>query len=129
MPTVRLLLLLSPLLLAACTSHAPSGSVLLQDQAQCPQALHLGQTLILSLPSNPSTGYRWQFRQAIPQLLRRLGPEVYSNPRGDAVVGSEGLSTWRFEVVGSGEEHLSLSYQRPWEDEPSGSFECLLQVP
>lgn len=131
MHPVRPLLLTLPLLLAACAGGGASspGSVLLKSPSKCPLTLELGQRLILSLPSNPSSGYRWNLEQAAPELLRNLGPEVYSHPdEATSMIGSEGTSTWRFEVIGEGSAHLSLSYQRPWESEPADSFECRLQV-
>lgn len=131
MHPVRPLLLTLPLLLAACagTGATTAGSVVLQDQKKCPQQLRMGQTLILNLPSNPGSGYRWSLQQSAPELLRSLGPEVYSHPdEANSMIGSDGKSTWRFEVIGSGSAHLSLNYQRPWEGEPADSFECLLEV-
>lgn len=129
MSLVRPLLLSFALILVGCAgSPAPSGGLRLTDQDRCPISLSNGQTLTLSLPSNPSTGYRWELREAASHVLKSLGPEVYSNPHSDELVGTEGLSTWRFQAIAQGEGHLSLSYQRPWEGEPAGSFECLLQV-
>jgi inhibitor of cysteine peptidase len=137
MHPLRPLLLTLPLLLTACaggnaggsTSHASPNSVLLKSQSKCPLNLERGQRLILRLPSNPSTGYRWTFQQAAPELLRSLGPEVYSHPdEANTMIGAEGTSTWRFEVIGQGGAPLALSYQRPWENEPADSFECHLQV-
>ena len=132
MQPLRLLLLPIPLLLAACAGTGTGSSapgVLLKSQSKCPLILEPGQRLILSLPSNPSSGYRWNLQQAAPELLRKLGPEVYSHPdEANSMVGSEGTSTWRFETIASGSGHLVLSYQGPWEAEPADSFECRLQV-
>lgn len=114
-------------LLAACSS-TPSGSVLLENQARCPQNLEQGQMLILRLPSNPSTGYRWELLESAGSQLRSLGPEVYSSPDGDAVIGAQGHSTWRFQAAAAGEGHLRLVYQRPWEQEPVEHFECPVRV-
>ena len=87
----RLLLPTSLLLLAACASdNRTPSSVVLGDDHRCPQTLHTGQQLIVSLPSNPATGYRWLLREAAAEQLRSLGPEVYSNPNDD-VIGGDGL--------------------------------------
>ncbi len=114
-------------LLAACASTSGS-SVILESQARCPQTLEPSQQLILRLPSNPTTGYRWEVREAAAGQLRALGPEVYSAPQGEALVGAGGHSTWRFEAQEPGESMLSLTYQRPWEAEPIEHFECLIRV-
>lgn len=132
MHPLRPMLLTLPLLLAACAGgggSSASPSVLLKSQSKCPLTLERGQRLILRLPSNPSTGYRWTVQQAAPELLRSLGPEVYSHPdEANSTIGSEGTSTWRFEAVAAGSAPLALSYQRPWESEPADTFECRLRV-
>ena len=114
-------------LLAACSS-TPGGSLLLESQARCPQLLEQEQLLILRLPSNPSTGYRWELLDPASPQLRSLGPEVYSSPDSDAVIGAAGHSTWRFQAAARGEATLRLAYQRPWEPEPIEHFECRLEV-
>ncbi|PTU76108.1 protease inhibitor I42 family protein [Pseudomonas mangrovi] len=113
-------------LFAACSS-APPSSVLLENQARCPQQLAQGQMLILRLPSNPSTGYRWELLNT-PDALRSLGPEVYSSPDKVDMVGAAGHSTWRFQATAAGKGSLRLAYQRPWEPEPIEHFECRLEV-
>ncbi|MCQ4296296.1 protease inhibitor I42 family protein [Pseudomonas stutzeri] len=126
----RLLLAASVALLAACASYdnTPS-SVVLSDDRRCPQTLQNGQLLIVSLPSNPATGYRWTLHESAKDQLRSLGPEVFSNPKDD-MIGGDGLSTWRFQVQNSGSGRLYLTYQRPWESasEPADLFDCRIEV-
>src|SRR3989338_9489453 len=104
---------------------------LTQDQqGKCPLRLNDQQTLILTLPSNPTTCFRWQLKEAAAPALRSLGPEVYSNPEEVGLVGSAGQSTWRFQAAQPGEGRLLLLYQRPWETEvaPAERFDCLITV-
>ena len=110
----RLLLPTSLALLTACAGQesAPPSSVVLSDDRRCPQSLQNGQQLIVSLPSNPTTGYRWILHESAPEQLRSLGPEVFSNPKDD-MIGGDGLSTWRFEARQAGSGRLYLTYQRP----------------
>ncbi len=124
----RLLSFASVLLLAGCASK-PSGSVALNDDAACPLSLQSGQTLILSLPSNPATGYRWHLREVSSEQLKSLGPEVFSSAKND-LIGGDGISTWRFQAEQAGAGRLYLTYQRPWEteDEPAGLFDCRIEV-
>jgi len=130
MPSVlpRLLPFASLLMLAGCASTPPS-SVALNDDAACPLSLQPGQTLILSLPSNPATGYRWNLRDVSSEQLKSLGPEVFSSPKSD-MIGGDGISTWRFEAINAGSGRLFLTYQRPWETdtEPAGLFDCRIEV-
>jgi inhibitor of cysteine peptidase len=124
----RVLLPLGLALLAAC-AHQPS-SLIVQQQSQCPLQLYSGQQVVLTLPSNPTTGYRWMLRDNAKNVLHSLGPEVYSNPEDAGLVGSAGQSTWRFQANQAGEGHLLLTYQRPWEPEvaPAQTFDCRLLV-
>ena len=118
-----------PLLLLAGCASAPSSSVAVNDDSSCPLTLSRGQTLIVSLPSNPATGYRWALREVSAEQLKSLGPEVYSSPKSD-LIGGDGLSTWRFEAAEAGDGRLYLTYQRPWETdaEPAGLFDCRIDV-
>lgn len=114
-------------LLSACAS--PSKSVSVQEQRQCPIALQVGQQMILSLPSNPTTGYRWAVREDAGSVLKSLGPEVYSASEAD-LVGGDGHSTWRFQAAASGEAQLLLTYAQPWDtsSEPAETFDCRIRV-
>ncbi|HCD7161976.1 TPA: protease inhibitor I42 family protein, partial [Pseudomonas aeruginosa] len=91
----RLLLPLSIVVLAGCAGQQ-KPVVTLDDADDCsPLKLTQGQELVLTLPSNPTTGFRWELRNPAASVLKRLGPEVYSNSEEDSgLVGSGGESTW-----------------------------------
>ncbi|WDY59052.1 protease inhibitor I42 family protein [Pseudomonas sp. PSKL.D1] len=129
MTSPRLLVPLSLALLTACAQY-PQQPVELDAESECPQRLQVGQVLTLSLPSNPSTGYRWLLQNPASQIMRNLGPEVYSAPEDAGIVGSAGVSTWRFEARAAGEGHLVLVYQQPWAPEvkPVQTFDCEIKV-
>lgn len=127
----RPVLLLGLGLLAACSHDANRQEpMLVEKQSQCPIRLGVGQALTLTLPSNPSTGYRWLLQNPANAILDALGPEVYSSSDNDGMVGSDGQSTWRFRAKGAGEGHLILVYQQPWapEETPARTFDCVLEV-
>lgn len=130
----RTLYLLAPLALAlgACTtSHPDIVTIDGADTRSCaPLVLDRGQTLILSLPSNPTTGYRWVVTDDAAPQLESLGPEVYSNPKVETLIGADGQSTWRFKAATEGDATLRLAYKRPWESDspPSQSVECALRI-
>jgi inhibitor of cysteine peptidase len=119
----------APLLVLAGCASTPPTSVVLSDHANCPLTLQRGQTLILSLQSNPTTGYRWHLRDVTTEHLKSLGPEVFTSPKSD-MIGGDGMSTWRFEAANAGTGRLLLTYQRPWENdaEPAGLFDCRIEV-
>ena len=129
MSPTRLLLPLSLALLAACASQ-PKQNLTVEKQSQCPVQLHTGQNLILTLPSNPTTGYRWAIQDSAGGVLRAISPEVYSNPENSGLVGSAGISTWRFQAFSSGNGRLRLTSQQPWapEVDPVETFDCAITV-
>lgn len=129
MPPARLIPLLGLSLLTACAQQ-PAHNVTLEDQSDCPQQLHVGQQLIVSLPSNLTTGYRWAIQDSAGGVLRSLGPEVYTSSDNGQLLGSGGQSTWRFQVFAPGSARLRLTSQQPWEPEaePAQVFDCPITV-
>ncbi|MDP3847402.1 MAG: protease inhibitor I42 family protein [Pseudomonas sp.] len=129
-PFVRWLLPASLSLLAACTQTPSSVSLDEDAQSHCPLTIYRGQELMLSLRSNPSTGFRWEVKDAASGVLKSLGPEVYSNPEDLDLVGSAGQSTWRYKADKPGNGHLLMVYRRPWEADvaPAQNFVCPITV-
>ena len=121
--------LMAVALLAGCASQT-SQNVTVEKQSECPAKLHNGQNLIVMLPSNPTTGYRWSIQDSAGGVLRALSPEVYSNPEDAGIVGSAGLSTWRFQAFAAGTGRLRLTSQQPWAPEvlPAETFDCAISV-
>jgi len=128
MTAPRLLVPLSLALLSACAQQ-PTQPVALDAESECPTRLQVGQALTLTLPSNPSTGYRWRVENPAANVLQSLGPEVYSAPEED-VVGSAGVSTWRYQASSTGDAQLVLVYQQPWAADvaPVQTFDCKIIV-
>lgn len=129
MLSARLIPLLGLSLLAACAQQ-PAHNVTVESQSDCPKQLHVGQHLIVSLPSNPTTGYRWAIQDSAGGVLRSLGPEVYTSSDDGQLLGSGGLSTWRFQVFAADSGRLRLTSQQPWEPEaePAHVFDCAITV-
>ncbi|CAM4070136.1 Amoebiasin-1 [Pseudomonas reidholzensis] len=129
MTAIRLLAASSFSLLAAC-ANTPAPNVELGAENECPIRLQPGQSITLSLPSNPTTGYRWLLQNPASNILRPLGAEVYTQPEQAGLVGSAGVSTWRFQAKAAGDGHLILVYQQPWAPEvrPVQTFDCEIRV-
>lgn len=129
MSPARLIPLLGLSLLTACAQQ-PAHNVTVEQQSNCPMQLHTGQNLIVSLPSNPTTGYRWAIQDSAGGVLHSLGPEVYSSSDNGQLLGSGGQSTWRFQAFAAGNGRLRLTYQQPWEPEaePAQTFDCPITV-
>lgn len=126
----RMLAVSSLSLLAACTQTPHTISLDEEHSSRCPLELVRGQSVLITLRSNPTTGFRWQVQDAAPGVLRSLGPEVYSNPEDSGLVGSAGQSSWRFAAANPGGGRLLLVYRQPWEPNvaPAQTFECQVTV-
>lgn len=79
--------------------------------------LACGQTLSITLESNPSTGYSWQVTEVDKAVLHQSGgPEFKSSSANNPPMpGAGGTETFRFETIGTGTTTLKLVYVRPWE--------------
>jgi predicted secreted protein len=75
--------------------------------------LHLGDTLEIVLPGNPSTGYTWEVKPGSESLLKQKGEPEFT-PDSKAL-GSGGRTTIRFDVVAAGKTPLALIYHRTFE--------------
>jgi predicted secreted protein len=77
-------------------------------------SLREDQTLILSLPANPSTGYRWDVVKT-DQLIVTRNQEGESQflPASDQP-GAVVYQVLRFKALAEGQNTLTLAYRRPW---------------
>ena len=93
--------------------------------------LELGKLLVVTLESNPSTGYQWELVENNDSVLKQFGQKEYkppetSNPR---VVGAGGWEIFRFKAISAGQTTLELVYHRSWEDaEPLKTFSIQVEV-
>ncbi len=89
-----------------------------------------GQTLVITLESNPTTGYRWETTEFEESVLRLMGEAEFqpSDPQGPP--GTGGTETFRFEAMSAGQMALKLVYHRAWEEdvEPLETFSLQVVV-
>jgi inhibitor of cysteine peptidase len=93
--------------------------------------LELGKLLVVTLESNPSTGYRWELIENNDSILKQFGQvEFKSSDTGDPpMVGAGGWEIFRFKAVSAGQMTLELVYHRSWEDaEPLKTFSVQVTV-
>jgi inhibitor of cysteine peptidase len=89
--------------------------------------LGVGDTMVLSLDENPTTGFRWDFA-AKPEpaftLVKSTFEPATSSP------GKGGIHRWRFQAVHSGSGKIELEYRRRWEKgtPPSRTFKMSVRV-
>lgn len=87
-----------------------------------------GEVLVVSLESNPSTGYGWQV-EGLNTAVLNLVDENWV-PNTPQLLGAPGTTRLRFAGVGRGQANLTLAYRRPWEKDaaPTRTFSILVQV-
>ncbi|WP_426039637.1 protease inhibitor I42 family protein [Brevundimonas sp. DC300-4] len=124
MTSVPSLMIASVLVLAACNAGpgesssaavAATGDVLGVRDGRT--TLAVGQTLLIELPSNSTTGYRWQVAETHDDLLlpgAPFGDEV-TDPHSAGMVGVGGATSWRFRTGRPGTTTLTFTYSRSWE--------------
>jgi inhibitor of cysteine peptidase len=84
------------------------------DDAGREMQLKKGQTLVVTLEGNPTTGYSWEVEEPLDeQVLRQVG-EAEFKAESEAL-GAGGVQILRFEAVNAGQITLTLVYHRPWE--------------
>ncbi|HCO92627.1 MAG TPA: hypothetical protein DIU00_01530 [Phycisphaerales bacterium] len=93
--------------------------------------LELGKLLVVTLESNPSTGYRWDLAENNQSALKQFGQPEYkpSENSGPRTVGAGGWEIFRFKAINAGQSTLKLVYHRSWEDvEPLKTFSIQVTV-
>ncbi len=75
----------------------------------------VGQDFVITLGSNPTTGYSWQLAEPLPRMLKlqskRYIPDIPQK------IGGGGTEKWTFKPVRSGEVIIIFEYVRPWQKE------------
>jgi inhibitor of cysteine peptidase len=108
------LLVAIAVLAAACddASSANAHTVTLTSDRKTEVVLKTGDTLVISLASNPSTGYSWEATSSDPDVV---SPKGSTNVRPkNAPPGAGGRQNLSFLAVKAGTATLTLVYDRPF---------------
>jgi inhibitor of cysteine peptidase len=74
-----------------------------------------GEEIVLRLPENPTTGFRWHVERADAMKLVGDSFELDPNPQ----IGSGGVRELRFRPTSGSPGRLILRHWQPWEGESS----------
>jgi len=77
-------------------------------------AAHVGDELVVSLPENPTTGYRWQLDS--PGSFFAVENDDFALPR-HAGSGAAGMRLLTLRVTAAGRTSLHLALRRDWEND------------
>lgn len=106
------LLVLVALLVAGC---APGGLKEYTSPSQ-PIELKVGESFMITLESNPTTGYKWEsgFDQSLLKLVKSEYKQDASKP---GMVGVGGREQFTFAGLKAGDAQVKMTYKRPWEQQ------------
>jgi inhibitor of cysteine peptidase len=91
-------------------------------QSGTPVELASGQALLVRLPSNPTTGYRWVYVEPKDAVLRVDGPSTYEATQSSGnTAGAGGTEIWKLAPLKAGQQQLRFEYRRPWEQDVAPS--------
>ncbi|MCX5707306.1 MAG: protease inhibitor I42 family protein [Candidatus Omnitrophica bacterium] len=76
--------------------------------------VEVGKQFAITLESNMTTGYQWQFARALDNTLITLVSLEYKRAK-PKLVGSGGKEIWTFKALKEGKATISFQYVRPWE--------------
>ena len=85
-------------------------------------------TVKITLPSNPSTGFSWELAGiSDPAVLKQDGESEYVLPESSAL-GATGQEIWTFRVQKRGTSSISLAYSQPWAGGTKGEWTIKIEV-
>jgi len=81
-----------------------------------PIKVKLNHSFIISLESNPSTGFEW-FAKYDSKKINLKKPKEFVLDSGQ-LVGGSGCELFEFEAIGASETEIEMIYKRNWEKNP-----------
>ena len=109
---VSLGVVLAVLALAGC---APQETILSLDEDGAAVSVAVGETVLVELAGNPTTGFEWTEDDPVPAILEQQSSEYVQDEAPGDMVGVGGTYRYRYEAVAEGEGVLSLTYARSGE--------------
>ncbi len=75
-------------------------------------ALTVGQTFTITLPENPTTGYRWNFANKGASICSLVSNSFKPDSHN---VGSPGVHEWHFRADAPGTATIEMRLSREWD--------------
>ncbi len=95
-------------------SAAPSGAAIQLgvEASGSNQRVKVGDTVVLILDENPTTGYSWVLNSPIDASLLEVSDE-YVAP-DTALIGAGGQHKWVMQALKAGQAEISMTYKQNW---------------
>jgi len=105
-----------------------SEIVIVQSDQGSEFQVHPGDLIVVRLPENPTTGYRWELDVADDRIIA-LQDSDYSTA-SSAGIGGGGMRTFSLEAHRPGTVRVRLRLRREWEPEEAAvdCFEVTIRV-
>ena len=106
------------LCLFACSAPAKQVSV---DASYAGKEVEVAvdSSLIVTLESNPTTGFKWELTSISDQTVLEQAGQKFEAPEaegdGAPLVGAPGREVWTFKALKKGKSTISMEYSQPWE--------------
>jgi len=79
--------------------------------------LWIGQTKVITLESNPTTGYSWQIDKSYNgKIIKILSHSYKPTENTKNLVGAGGIESWALKGKSAGTSEVVFEYVRPWEN-------------
>ena len=119
---ILLALAVAGLLLGGCSINDDDGNgdaelSLAADDNSGAFEVSRGDTIVIELDSNPTTGYEWSVDEVDESVITYRG-SAYEAADGN-LVGQGGTQTLTFQAANSGDSEIHLKYWRSWEGDSS----------
>jgi inhibitor of cysteine peptidase len=113
----KITLIISGFILAfgitACNSTQKQLRQIGQEKIDADYTIPVGESVIIELESNPSTGYKWELAgKSYDKIVSLENREYKSENNNQNMVGAGGIDFWTFKGEKQGEVILLLKYQK-----------------
>ncbi len=86
-------------------------------------------SLIVTLFSNPTTGYKWSDAEiSDPSVIQQESHNFVEPQAGTPVVGAGGKEVWVFNSLKAGTATVKLGYSQPWEGGTKNEWTLTLNI-
>lgn len=92
--------------------------------------LPVGSEVVVTLCSNPTTGFEWEPAVISDEAVLKQVSHEYIGPESEPPPppGTPGQEVWTFEALKEGTSTVSMEYSRPWEGGEKGEWTYTMTV-
>jgi inhibitor of cysteine peptidase len=89
-------------------------------------SVNVGNTFLLELPSNPTTGFDWHFDNLDEKTFQIISSGY--TPVAPQLCGSGGKDYWTIKALKPGNYKIKLLYYRTWEGKRKAAQEAIFNI-